>query len=120
MLSSVLLGRACRCVASLWPTCATHRAATDPRAIAADRILSAILESLQVRSRDLPIAMAALRIVRRSHAVGRSPISAHGYMVYATLLAAGLGSIDAAIEYGQLALGMAAADNSLGSRPVSG
>ena len=58
--------------------------------------------------------MAALRIVRRSQAVGRSPISAHGYMVYATLLAAGLGSIDAAIEYGQLALGMAAADNSIG------
>ena len=47
---------------------------TDHRAIAADRILSAILESLQVRSRDLPIAMAALRIVRRSQAVGRSPI----------------------------------------------
>jgi predicted ATPase/DNA-binding CsgD family transcriptional regulator len=85
---------------------------TDPRAIGVDRILLAMLEALQIRSRQLPVAVAALRIVRRTQIFGRSPLASFGYIAYATLLTRGLGSIEAAIACGQLALELAEADGS--------
>ena len=85
---------------------------TDPHAIAVERILSAMLESFQVQYRELAIALAVLRIVQRTQAVGRSPLSAYGYMAYATLLTEGMGNVGAAIEYGRLALDLAEADGS--------
>ena len=80
---------------------------TDPHAIAVERILAAMLESFQIQYRDLAIATAVLRIVQRTQTNGLSHLSAYGYVAYAALLIEGLGSLDAAVEYGRLALELA-------------
>jgi predicted ATPase/DNA-binding CsgD family transcriptional regulator len=83
---------------------------TDPQAIAVERILSAMLEAFQVQYRDLAMAMAVFRIVGRTQTLGRSPLSAYGYMAYAALLVESTGNTGAAVEYGRLALELAEAD----------